>query len=95
MTEDDMATSHLEPARADAARRAVAALLEAAAVWTAATKHHVGAVAVPGDRAGAQAFDAFFASRRELARHVGGAVAAQVAAAAMTEAARSPRPAKG
>ena len=84
MTENDIATGHLPPARADAARHAAGVLLEAARGWAAATKRQVGAVAVPDDPAAARAFDAFYAARRELARHLGGPAACRVGADALT-----------
>ncbi len=84
MTEIDAGMSHLEPARVDAARHARDVLLEAAAGWAVAPKVHIGAVALPGSRSAAVAFDAFFDARRELAHHVGAEVAAEVAAEALT-----------
>ncbi len=86
----DMSTTHLEPGRAHAARQAEEGLVEAARTWNAAPKEHVGAVELPGDAAAARAFDAFYDARRQLAHHVGGQTAAQLAdgalAAAFTEA---------
>jgi hypothetical protein len=86
----DISTSHLEPARAHEARQAEEGLAEAARTWSVAPKEHVGAVELPGDAAAARAFDAFYDARRQLAHHVGGEAAAEVAdgalAAAFTEA---------
>ena len=83
-------TAHLQPARADTARHARDVLVRAAAMWAIASKRRVGAVVLPGDRSAAQAFDAFFVARRELAHHTGGRVAAVVAAEALVEKAARP-----
>lgn len=85
MTDIDITTTHLDPARADAARHARDVLLDAAWAWAQAPKHHVGAVALPADRAAACAFAALVKARCELADHVRGQ-AAHVAAAAVVEA---------
>lgn len=76
--------SHLDPLRADAARRAGDRVLVAARAWSRAPKRRVGAVALPGDLDAARAFDAFHDARRELAYHVGGEAAARWAAGALT-----------
>jgi hypothetical protein len=83
MTEMDVQTSHLEPARADAARRARDVLFDAAATWALASKNVVGTVELPADRSAAVAFDAFFGARRELAHHMGAEAARVVAAEAL------------
>ena len=80
---DDIATSHLAPARADAARRAMDELYQAARVWAGAPKRPVGAVILPADPAAARAFDAFHGARRELAHHLGGEAAARWATGAL------------
>jgi hypothetical protein len=86
MSDIDIRTTHLDPARADAARHARDVLLDAAWAWAEAPKHHVGAVALPADRAAACAFADLVTARCELAYHVGGEAAAHVAAAAVVEA---------
>jgi hypothetical protein len=86
MTGIDITTSHLTSTRADQAHRARDALVDAARAWAGAPKHHVGAVALPADPAAARAFAALFSARGELARHVGGEVAALVTTAAVAEA---------
>ena len=85
MSDMDITTTHLDSTRADAAHHARDALLDAARDWVGAPKHHVGAVALPADRAAACAFAALFRARRDLAYHVGGEAAALVTAAALAE----------
>lgn len=79
MTDFDVPTGHMRPARAAAARDAREVLVDAAATWANAPKQQVGALLLPAGRAAAHAFDAFFAARRELAHHTGGRTAALVA----------------
>lgn len=86
MSDMEITTTHLDAARAEAARHARDALVSAAQVWAGAPKHHVGAVAIPAGPAAATAFSALFRARCELASHVGGEAAALVTAAAVTEA---------
>jgi hypothetical protein len=88
MSDIEITTSHLHPARVDAARHARDVLLDAARAWAGAPKLHVGAVALPADRAAAYAFAALFSARHELAYHVGGQAAALVAAAALARGVR-------
>lgn len=83
MTDSNAGMAHLDPTRADAARRAQDELLQAAATWADAPKTRVGAVVLPGSRSAAVAFDAFFGARRELAHHLGGAAAAVAAEEAL------------
>jgi hypothetical protein len=82
MIETGTATLQVAPPRDADARRAEETLLEAAERWARAAKRQVGAVALPGDPPAARAFDALFDARREVARYVGGASAARLAAAA-------------
>ena len=84
MRDVQIETSHLDPTRADAARRAGDQLVQAARAWATAPKRSVGAVALPGDPAAARAFDAFHDARRQLAYHVGGEAAARWAAGALS-----------
>ena len=92
MTDIDTRIMHLEPARVDAALHARDVLVEAAAGWAVAAKSHTGAVQLPGDRAAALAFDAFFEARRELAHHIGADAAADVAEEAFAAGVRDGQP---
>jgi hypothetical protein len=91
MSDIEITTTHLDPVRADAARHARDVLLDAARAWARATKHHVGAVALPADQTAAYAFAALFSARSELAYHVGGQAAALVTAAALSRGAPEDR----
>ena len=84
MVDGEIVTSHLDPSRADAARRAGEQVLTAARAWATAPKRSVGAVALPADPGAARAFDALHDAQRELAHHVGGEAAAQWAAEALS-----------
>ncbi|MDQ4133090.1 MAG: hypothetical protein M3179_07770 [Actinomycetota bacterium] len=87
MTAVDMAAPHLDETRAEVAREARDAVLEAAQIWAVAPKVQVGAVALPGDPAAARAFNAFHGARGEFASHVGGEAAAREAQRALATAA--------
>jgi hypothetical protein len=94
MPDSNIETSHLDPTRADAARRAGDQVVQAAHAWATAPKRTVGAVSLPGDSGAARAFDAFHEARRQLAYHVGGEAAARWASGALsTAAAQAPFPA--
>jgi outer membrane PBP1 activator LpoA protein len=84
--ESDIDTSHLEAARVDDARRARDAVVAAARAWASASKQHAGAVTLPGDLPAARAFGTLHEARSALAYHVGGEVAAQYAAVAVSTA---------